>query len=122
MNSKANLPRRSTAPVLCVVEEPIEPDCPISAKIDPKDLTRVASMNDILEPRATATIEPQDFTPANFTGLEVAKELLQRLKSSDRDNQSPKHVQIPDVLRLQARVMRDTHVQEHSCQEGLKIL
>ena len=34
--------------------------------------------------------------------------------------QSPKHVQIPDVLRLQARVMRDTHVQEHSCQEGLK--
>ena len=66
------------------------------------------------------TIEPQDFTPANFSGLEVAKELLQRLKSSDRDNQSPKHVQIPDVLRLQARVMRDTHVQEHSCQERLK--
>ena len=76
--------------MLCVVEEPIEPDCPISAKIDPKDLTRVASMNDILEPRTSVTNEAQDFTPANFTGLEVAKELLQRLKSSDRDNQRDK--------------------------------
>ena len=40
--------------------------------------------------------------------MEMAKELLQKINYRDT---SPRHVQIPDVLKLQARVMRDTHVQ-----------
>lgn len=37
----------------------------------------------------------------------MAKELLQRLNI---DQPAKRHVQIPDVLKLQAGVMRDTHV------------
>ena len=44
----------------------------------------------------------------SLNDMEMAKELLQKINYRET---SPKHVQIPDVLRLQARVMRDTHVQ-----------
>ena len=55
-------------------------------------------LSDITEPKAEVE---------TVNDISMAKELLQRLNI---DQTVSKKVQIPDVLKLQAGVMRDTHV------------
>ena len=77
------LPRRSTAPVICVDDSDDEKDCPIFEKIDPKtrqEIQKISSVHDLTEVRRDIDGDRKMSRALSVTQDREIKDLLKTLQ------------------------------------------
>ena len=80
---KPTLPRRSTAPVICVDDSDDEKDCPIFEKIDPKtrqEIQKNSSVDDLTADRREIVDDRKMSRSLSITQDREIKELLKTLQ------------------------------------------